>query len=272
MRNWIDRRTGDHGVSESIGFLLIFSMVIVGIGLVTLYGYPMLLQQQTSADKQIMEKNMIVLQNDMKSLAYKTVPYKETSLNIGGGSLTVYNPLFTPTTSTIQIYDTLGNVYIDSYHSGDLRYHSTSAGSDISLQNGAVVMRNLVEPGSTMLAQPRWFYDAQTNTMVINLIALNSSYEITRSGVGTVQMTMGETNISVKNPISRVCLHYENGPPANDQDYSMAWNSYFVNTMKMTTGGGGCGSDYLLPFDYSNPATNPLTLVIKKYDVEIMSL
>ena len=90
MTNTTCRKNGDDGVSESIGFLLIFTMVIVGIGLVTLYGYPMLLQQQTSADEQIMEKNMIVLQNDMKSLAYKTVPYKETMLNIGGGSLTAY--------------------------------------------------------------------------------------------------------------------------------------------------------------------------------------
>ena len=82
---------GDDGISESIGFLLIFSMVIIGIGLVTLYGYPMLLREQTSADEQIMQKSMIVLQNDVKSLTFKTVPYKETMLNTGGGSLTLYN-------------------------------------------------------------------------------------------------------------------------------------------------------------------------------------
>ena len=65
--------------------MLIFGIVIAGIALVTLYGYPLLLQQQTGADEKIMEKNMIVLQNDMKSLEDKTVPFKETSLKIGGG-------------------------------------------------------------------------------------------------------------------------------------------------------------------------------------------
>ncbi|HEX3001117.1 MAG TPA: hypothetical protein VHN82_01925 [Methanoregula sp.] len=84
------------GVSESIGFLLIFTLMMAGIGLVTLYGYPLLMQQQTSADEQIMEKNMIVLQNDEKSLAYKTVPYKETALKIGGGALTIHNSFSTP--------------------------------------------------------------------------------------------------------------------------------------------------------------------------------
>ena len=89
-------KSDDQGVSEAIGFMLIFTIVIAGIGLVTLYGYPLLLQQQVGADEKIMEKNMIVLQNDIKSLAYKTVPFKETSLKIGGGSLTVYNSSYTP--------------------------------------------------------------------------------------------------------------------------------------------------------------------------------
>jgi len=30
----------ERGISESIGFMLIFAIVIAGIGLVTLYGYP----------------------------------------------------------------------------------------------------------------------------------------------------------------------------------------------------------------------------------------
>ena len=33
-----------------------------------------------------------------------------------------------------------------------------------------------------MLAEPRWFYDSQTNTMVINLIAINSSEILALSG------------------------------------------------------------------------------------------
>jgi len=55
----------ESAASEAIGFVLIFSIVMIGIGLVTMYGYPVLLKQQASADQQIMEKNMIVLQNDI---------------------------------------------------------------------------------------------------------------------------------------------------------------------------------------------------------------
>ena len=228
MKKMTGRRTGDNGVSESIGFLLIFGMVIAGIGLVTLYGYPMLLQQQTSADKQIMEKNMIVLQNDMKSLAYKTVPYKETSLNIGSGSLTAYDS--TATGPTFRINDEAVLSYLPATKTGDLRYYSTSAGVDISLQNGAVVTRDLVITGSAMLAQPRWFYDPQTKTMVINLIYTETSETISRAGIGTVQMELGETHFDsytdtrINDP---VYIEYTPDPADPTQDYSIAWDELF---------------------------------------------
>src|SRR5512139_3742597 len=135
-------RSIESGVSESIGFLLIFAIIITGIALVTLYGYPLLLQQQVSADEKIMEKNMIVLQNDIKSLAYKTVPYKETSLKIGSGTLTVYGSGSNPKLR-ISYTDNNGQLLFPTvtdpgeFDPGELRYESINAQTDISLQNGA---------------------------------------------------------------------------------------------------------------------------------------
>ena len=257
------------GVSESIGFLLIFTIVIAGIGLVTLYGYPMLLKQQTSADEQIMEKNMIVLQNDVKSLAYKTVPYKETSLKIGGGALTVYNSSYNPASSMIRIYDQNNIVYMNSFKSGDLRYSSDSAGTDISLQNGAVVKRPHAEPGSVMLAEPRWFYDSETKTMVINLVNLTSSGMIAKTGVGTVQMALGETQFQKTDTPSLSPPVYLEYTPDPRQDYSIAWDNYFKNpSLGMTRVSGTPGTGAMLK--YQLPPTN--TLVIKQYEVNIRSL
>ena len=59
MKNHYTVVKDEQGVSEAIGFLLIFSLVVVGIGLVSLYGYPVLLQQQVSADQRIMENGRL---------------------------------------------------------------------------------------------------------------------------------------------------------------------------------------------------------------------
>ena len=203
--------SNDGGVSESIGFLIIFSIIIAGIGLVTLYGYPLLLQQQVGAEEKIMEKNMIVLQNDIKSLAYKTVPFKETSMKIGGGSLMVINSgSAIPSSSSLDIsYD--GTACVNSFRPGELRYESVAAQTDISLQNGAVVMRPRNAPGSTMLAEPRWFYDAATRTMVINLIKITSTDIMSKEGIGTVRMRLVDTNYYPIPPATRKnsgdCFH-----------------------------------------------------------------
>jgi hypothetical protein len=247
--------------------MLIFSIVIAGIALVTLYGYPMLLQQQTSADEKIMEKNMIVLQNDIKSLAYKTVPYKETSLKIGGGPLTVYNS--STSSSEIKIYDPF-TTYVDSFKPGELRYESISSQTDISIQNGAVMLRPRVQKGSTMLAEPRWFYDQPTNTMVINLINITSTHIIAKEGIGTVQMVLvgdpsyNETIFNAGNPAVKLDYIYD-----STQDYSVGWNNYFTETLNMPLiSTSGTTNTYRLPIDMTRQGK----LVIKKFEVEIRSI
>jgi len=269
-------RLNDRGVSEAIGFMLIFGMVIAGIGLVTLYGYPLLLQQQVGADEKIMEKNMIVLQNDIKSLAYKTVPFKSTSLKIGGGSLAVYSSTTSPVVSNITIYDSSfpSNTSVFNFSSGELRYESVSAQTDISLQNGAVIMRPRINPGSVMLAEPRWFYDEPTNTMVINLINITSKQPMAKEGIGTVQMALvgepyyNETIFSFGDPRLPIKMDYTYDL---GQSYSSAWNTYFTKTFnKPPISSSTTTTKYELPINKTHPKSGKL--VIKKFEVEIKSI
>jgi hypothetical protein len=260
------RNTGENGVSESIGFLLIFTLIMVGIGLVTLYGYPMLLQQQTSADEQIMEKNMVVLQNDFKSLAYKTVPYKETSLKVGGGTLFAYNmsragPIF-------RIYGASGEYLPGGNKTGELRYESAQAQTQISLQNGAVVQQSTTgaTAGSVMLARPRWFYDAQTQTLVVNVINVNSTDTLSRSGIGTVQMALGPTTYTPYPipPGETVNIDITTDP---GQDLT-SWSNYIQNTLNIMT----CTTTGSTVTCTSTAAAPVTTLVIKQTQIIIQSL
>ncbi len=81
-----------------------------------------------------------------------------------------------------------------------------------------------------MLAEPRWFFDRQTNTMVINLINITSTSIMAKEGIGTVQMSMisepyyNETVIPVGQEIEIVFT------PDATQDYSVAWDNYIWNS------------------------------------------
>jgi len=251
----------ERGVSESIGFMLIFTLVIVGIGLVTLYGYPILLQQQVNTDKRIMEKNMIVLQNDIKSLTYKSVPYKETSLKVGGGMLTVYNTLFSPTSSSFII--SYGGPSTITFHPGQLQYESVNAQQNVAIENGAVINRPTSGSGSVMLAEPRWFSDfdpiTSKTTSVIYLIGMNSTNIMSQTGVGTVRMQLSETNYT-EIPVTgnTITVTYT---PDTTNDFSVAWRNYFINSLKLHE---------MSPGVYELPATD--TLVIKRYDIMVKGL
>jgi hypothetical protein len=263
------KKRNERAVSEAIGFILIFGIIISGIGLVTLYGYPMLIQQQTNADEQIMEKNMIVLQNDVKSLAYKTVPYKETSLKIGGGAMVVHNTTEGSDSAYFEISDTNGLIKNDdgstyTFYPGDLRYESTSAQTGMSLENGAVVKRMLAQEGSAMLAEPRWFVDDQTNTAVIYLIGFNSTDAMSRAGIGTVKMALdtAKTNSTPYDTIGdTVSIQYK---PDARADYSTAWDNYFRTTLGMEETSPG-SHVFHFPAEMDH-------LVITRYDIIIKSV
>jgi hypothetical protein len=260
------------GISESIGFILMFTIVIAGIGLVTLYGFPVLLQQQTSADEKIMEKNMIVLQNDFKSIVYKTIPYKETSMKIASGALFVNNA--TGAGPYFAIGDGAG-IYWD-YYTGDLSYLSAQLQEEISLQNGAVVKRNTIgSSGSAMLAQPRWFYDKDTQTLVINIVTVNSTSAMSRAGIGTVQMELGQppeypveyhyyTGSELSSPTAYIAYRADPG-----QDYHTAWENYFKQTLNME-----CDTwESAAPLTLTCHTTAPVnTLVIKRSDIIIRAV
>ena len=263
---WYNLEKNERGVSESIGFMLIFTLIIVGIGLVTLYGYPLLLEQQVNADQRIMEKNMIVIQNDLKSLTYKSVPYKETSLKIGGGLLTVYNTTVNPTPS-FRIQDS--NLVDITFSPGQLQYESVSAQQVISIENGAVITRMMYQPGSVMLAEPRWFSDTDPitskTTTVIYLIGINSTEMMSNSGIGTVKMQLQPelTNYTeISAPVHPITVQYT-FDPAND--FSVAWHNYITNSLGWQEQPPLGSGIYILP-----PTTD--TLVIKRYDILVKSL
>jgi hypothetical protein len=244
--------TDDRAVSETVGFIIIFGIVITGIGLVTLYGYPVLLNQQAEANIRNMQKNMIVLQSDVNSLTYKNVPYQETTLQVSGGTLMVENP---SDEKYFDIYNYTYNFTPENFKPGQLLFISDSEPVRIGLQNGAVVKWQL--GGSVMLSEPRWFLDEDTDTLVITLIQIDSDTNMAQTGIGTVSMNIDQVNYrEYIRPDDTVTIEYTDPP----HDYFTAWRNYFRNEFSSTS------SDAKV----SIPDVDKL--IIKTYNVTVLSL
>lgn len=248
-------KMNEKAVSEAIGFVLILGIVISGIGLVTLYGYPVLVKEQSNTDVKNMERAMIVIQNDMKSLCFKNVPYKETSLQVSGGTLEVINS---------SSYGGYMNVTTDAgpkiYRFGALTYWSDRSNEVITLENGAVMLRQDGAAGSAMLAEPRWFYDDSTDTFVIYIMNITTETSMAKSGMTTVRMSLvGSESQSIPVPGGNVAVEYTSG---SSGDNSVAWENYLT--------GASVGMNRIVHNKYER--TDVSKLVIKEYKIEIHDL
>jgi len=244
----------EKAVSEAIGFILILGIVLTGIGLVTLYGYPVLIKEQSNADVRNMERAMIVIQNDMKSLCFKNVPYKETTLQVSGGTLEVIN-----SSDSGSMFRIAGGSLDVGFSPGALVYRSDRGTEVITLENGAVMTRQADATGSAMLAEPRWFYDGPTKTFVVYLMNITADERMAKSGMATVRMSLASTTIHepTDNAGGTVTVEYT---PDADNKLSVAWENYLTGSLKM----GDSGGAYTLP--------GVTKLVIKEYKIRILGI
>ncbi|MDE4908739.1 hypothetical protein L0665_08985 [Methanogenium marinum] len=268
-------RKDESGVSEAIGFILIFTIVILGISIVTLYGYPVLADAKINSDEKIMEQNMIVLQNDIKILTRNNVPYRDTTIGVSGGSVFVTNSTASENGGgehfNLNYYD--GTNWITTpYYPGSLEFVSDQGTAVISVANGAVIKRQQDLDGSSMVSDPRWFYDEDEDTLVLFMTNLSSSQEMTLGGIGTIQMAMlGAPEIhdfSYTTGTREVKIEYF---PDLADDYSRAWENYLTGPYIVDSG-------FLMDAPTGNPGDpdiyrlNVTRLVIKEYNVEILGI
>ncbi|MHC1630563.1 MAG: DUF7289 family protein [Methanoculleaceae archaeon] len=222
----------DAGVSEAVGFILIFSIVMTAIGIVTLYGYPVLLNRQSATYQKTMEQNMLVLQHDIRNLAFEMVPYRETTIQVGGGVLS-----FADTGRLIVKRN--GDEILNS-SPGGLEFRSDDGEFALVLSNGAVMTRYTGGGGSAMIGTPGWFYDDSTSTLLITDITMVEAEPVSFSGLGTIGLEAGGYGSDTYEyaddgmSVTITCT----GP------YRTAWMDYLENDLGFSQiDGNGCRKD-----------------------------
>ena len=181
----------ESGVSEAIGFIIMFSIVLTGIAMVTLYAYPVLLESQINSDEKTMEQTLISLQNEMKILTYSNVPYRDIAIRVSGGSLDFKDSAKSSDYFEFNFFNyTSGANDNIPFYPGEIRYTSGEGSAVFTLENGAVISREKFQPGSAMAAEPRWYFDDSTDTLVVLLTKITADRDYSLQSIGNVQMSM----------------------------------------------------------------------------------
>lgn len=231
---------GDEGVSEVVGQLLIFTMVIISVSVVYSAGLPILSTSQDAIQFEATRQGFLVLQSDVNKVLYDQSPVKTTVLQMGGGSLSLGTggtlEVRALNASGITFYSTSLSLTHVEYLQGDKR---------IAFVNGGVL--EMFGDGGVVRSPPKLFvYEDVKNDEVVLASSLsriqnatNTTTGVSGKGMVRVQATYNATNVTLfESGSGRVHLNF------TTPVYYPAWRNFFTdfqrklnNTAALVLGG-----------------------------------
>lgn len=204
----------DEAVSEVIGFILILGVVVIGMGIIYVVGYPLLQSNMDSSIFEGAEQSFIVVQSDMKMVSFDQTPVKNMNMKLHSASLSIDED------SSLEIqYD--GPIY-HNYSVGSIEY--MQGDEAITYENGAVIVR--YETGSPlMISDPRIYSTTVDNTNITTFGIVNVNGNESIAGANSVVTLKMEHNrseiIKTPNPV--------NVTVTMNTKYTKVWSEYFLD-------------------------------------------
>jgi len=209
----------ENGVSEVVGFILVFSIITLAIAIIYVVGYPAIEDSKDRTQLKNMEKNFIVLQSNIEMVAFGESPVKMMRMELGGGTITVNGSdgaITVRTTNGGEIFnDLVGTVT-----------YGMKGRREIIYENGGIWSR-YPSGGSVGVSDPRINLRKDLNNtryLVISIVKINSSTSST-GGKGTVTLTI--ENSDPLTPIPRIDRAGGTAWINITSDVAPAWKRYF---------------------------------------------
>jgi|Deesub1362A_J573_1020465.scaffolds.fasta_scaffold00212_7 hypothetical protein len=204
------------GVSEIVGFALIFGIVIVATAMVFSYAYSMVDESKEDVRFESMVQGFRKIQDAVESVVYGKSSKKEIRVLLSGGEV------HTIRDNSITIKVTINNstALLKSSIMGGVEYSYPDY--TISFENGGVWLKS--RDRTTMISQPRIFiYKKNVNNETIVFIALtsiNGSGSAGGEGMVTLVFDLSSAEVNVFNQSGYIEMNI-------NSSYVDAWKRYF---------------------------------------------
>jgi hypothetical protein len=179
----------EEAVSEVIGFIYIFGIVILSMSMIYVVGFPMLQKSIDDTVFESTEQNFIVLQSYMKMVGFDQVPVQSLKIRLQGATLSVTQK----SNMTIDYEDEPPILY----NTGEIEFNKND--NYLTYENGGVWKRYL--DGSLMVSKPR-IYTGKIGTINITTIGVVLAYGESSAGGNGISVLKMEHNDSIINKSS----------------------------------------------------------------------
>ena len=221
MHTLSDLLNSDDAVSEVLGYILIFGMVVTMVGLIFTVAIPLMEDSQERAYIESIKRGITVLDSKASMVALGESPSQTINIDSKGGIFGVNE-----SASYISIVMNETGTPIFDGTLGTLTYELD--GTVIAYEGGGVWMK-YPQGGAIMLSPPEFHYNGETLTLPIIRLLGNEH----TSGIGTVQFKVAKDNSQIRFPNSGINTSFIN-PVAGSRDiqititsdYYKAWAKY----------------------------------------------
>ena len=185
----------DDAVSEVVGFILIFAIVVLAIGFIYVAGYPTL---QSSMDASIFEnaeQSFVVLQSNMKMVSLSQVPVKNLILKLHDTTISATGE------SDITIEYDNNTLYCPT---GEIEYSKDN--KVITYENGGVWKKYPV--GQVMVTHPYIYTSTMNNVNIttISVVSINGDTSVSGRGIVTLNMQHNASTLTTTSTPVNVTL------------------------------------------------------------------
>ena len=211
----IPERNNDDAVSDTVGFILIFGIVILSMGLIYSAGYPLLQSNMDASIFESTEQSFIVLQSNMKMVSYDQVPVKNLKMKLYSAGLSSSDR------SSMTIEYSGGGSPV-TYSTGEIEYHKDD--KVITYENGCVWKRYASGEG-IMVSDPN-IYTSTMNGKDITTIGVVSMQGISSAGGSSIiNLNMQHNSSTLTRTSSPVDVTVK-----INNTYAPVWKEYLEGT------------------------------------------
>ncbi|MFB6282501.1 MAG: hypothetical protein ABEK59_01010 [Halobacteria archaeon] len=202
------------GVSETIGYIVIFGLVVSTISLVYVNGFPALISSEESVHISNTEKAYTVFQNNMQDISRGFAPSRGTEIRLSNSKVDLDGDSQTKINVTIK--SSSGSSF--SFVSNSTPVVHTIDNENVIYDSGAIIRdTDTSENSSGMKYPPDW--KIEEDTVIVSVVRTTGTG--TRAGEDTVLLEAKETGVSSNVSTADNITVKVTSPRAN------AWESYF---------------------------------------------
>ena len=141
----------DRGQSEVVGYVLVFSVVVLTVALVTVSGQAAMGEARDTQQTANLEAGFHVLAANVDDLVRGDAPSRSTELDVSGGRVSLGSPV---TVAVRAEYTSNGSLAFEHARAIRPLVYRADSGAELVYANGAVIVRGK-EGGVAMLRRPQ---------------------------------------------------------------------------------------------------------------------